>query len=90
MVNSLSSEQGECTVHGRLRYADRRDDNRATRFAELRNVVSRLHLVEIGWDVPYAKTASLMFDKTATSSLIRCGLLSVLSSCSITPTTISS
>lgn len=90
MVNSLSSGQGECTVHGRLRYADRREDNRAAGFAELRIVISKLHPVDTGSDVPYVETASLMFDKTAASSLMRCGLLPVFSSCSITPTTISS
>lgn len=31
-----------------------------------------------------------MFERTAANSLIRCGLLPVLSSCSMTPTTISS
>lgn len=35
-------------------------------------------------------TASLILDRTVESSLIKCGLFPVFSSCSITPTTISS
>ena len=38
----------------------------------------------------YFATASLMVDKTVASSFIRCGLLPVFSSCSITPVTMSS
>ena len=40
--------------------------------------------------IPYLDTASLILDRTVESSLIKCGLLPVFSSCSITPTTISS
>ena len=35
MVNSLSSGQGDRALHGRLRYADSRDESRAAGFAEL-------------------------------------------------------
>lgn len=35
MVNSLSSGQGDRALHGRLRYADSRDERRAAGFAEL-------------------------------------------------------
>ena len=38
----------------------------------------------------YFNTASLVEESTAASSFIKCGLLPVLSSCSITPTTMSS
>lgn len=40
--------------------------------------------------MPYLDTASLILDRTVASSLIKCGLFPVFSSCSITPTTISS
>ena len=40
--------------------------------------------------MPYLDTASLILDRTVESSLIKCGLFPVFSSCSITPTTISS
>ena len=40
--------------------------------------------------IAYAETASLIFDRTIASSLIKCGLFPVFSNCSITPTTISS
>lgn len=39
---------------------------------------------------PYLDTASLILERTVESSLIKCGLLPVFSSCSITPITISS
>ena len=38
----------------------------------------------------YVETASLTVDSTMASSLIKCGRFPVFSSCSITPTTISS
>ena len=40
--------------------------------------------------VPYLDTASLVVERTVESSLIKCGLFPVFSSCSITPTTMSS
>lgn len=40
--------------------------------------------------ISYLDTASLILDRTVESSLIKCGLFPVFSSCSITPTTISS
>ena len=43
-----------------------------------------------GGIIPYAETASLIFDRTIANSLIKCGLFPVFSNCSITPTTISS
>jgi hypothetical protein len=89
VVSSLSSGHGESAVQGRLRYADSRDDNNAAGFAELHSNISRLNLT-IWMALPYLETESLMFDRTAASSLMRCGLLPVFSSCSITPTTISS
>ena len=91
MVSSLSSGQGDEALQGRLRYADSRDESRAAGFAELHS----------GWSaqghgrggnrgVPYLDTASLILDRTVESSLIKCGLFPVFSSCSMTPTTISS
>lgn len=48
-------------------------------------------LVDLGkTKTPYLDTASLILERTVESSLIKCGLLPVFSSCSITPTTISS
>ena len=35
MVSSLSSGHGDRALHGRLRYADSRDESRAAGFAEL-------------------------------------------------------
>ena len=35
MVSSLSRGQGDRALHGRLRYADSRDESRAAGFAEL-------------------------------------------------------
>ena len=40
MVSSLSSGQGDKAVHGRLRYADSRDESSAAGFAELQKIIS--------------------------------------------------
>lgn len=40
--------------------------------------------------ITYLETESLIFDRTAASSLIKCGRFPVFSSCSMTPTTMSS
>ena len=90
MVNSLSSGQGERALHGRLRYAASRDDSRAAGFAELHDDSQQGSWVRWKSEISYLDTASLILDRTVESSLIKCGLLPVFSSCSITPTTISS
>ena len=43
MVNSLSSGHGDRALHGRLRYAESRDESRAAGFAELRDGQHEVH-----------------------------------------------
>ena len=88
-MSSFSSGQGDKAVQpSLLMYAARREDRRAPGFAELENV-SWMLLESDGLEAHLA-TASLVLDMTVASSLIMCGRLPVFSSCSMTPTTISS
>jgi len=77
-------------VHpGRFKYAANRDESKAPGFAELQGI-SREHAISPVGITTYVNTASLILDKTVASSLIKWGRFPVFSSCSITPTTMSS
>ena len=70
-------------------YADSRDESSAPGLAELWNVSDEA-IGSLGKFFAYLETASLIVDRTIASSLIKCGLFPVFSSCSMTPITISS
>ena len=91
-MSSFSSGQGDkADQPGLLMYAARREERRAPGLAELRSISpSVFHDDDDDETSTYLATASFVLDRTVASSLIRCGLFPVFSSCSITPTTISS
>ena len=88
-MSSFSSGHGDKAVQpGRFKYAANREERRAPGFAELDWSATALRTMA-GMQTNL-ETESLVFERTVASSLIKCGLFPVFSSCSITPTTISS
>ena len=89
-MSSLASGQGDSAVQqSRRRYAASLDDSRAAGFADLSRGKSICE-PDNSSRCTYPSTASLVVERTVESSLIRWGRLPVFSSCSMTPTTMSS
>lgn len=86
-ISSFAIGQGDSAVHGRFIYCVSLDDRSAAGFAELLSVSQAR---PDGLPRAYCAMFWFVVRSTVASSLIRCGLLPVFSSCSMTERTTSS
>lgn len=86
----FANGHGLMVGHARLRYEVRREEMRLAGLADLREFCQYGVSEKVGSCETYFSTAAMLCVRIAASSLTRCGLFPVFSSCRIVPTTTSS